>query len=351
MTRSVALVKPIPALAVGIAGVIVVTVALLPFRNEITRAEPALLLMVPVIVAGILGGRFVAGAVALLAAFAFASGFLPPLGSPKVELAADVVALALFIVVAGVAGVLVASVVTSERRQLAAEGERNDALEEVDRQRAALLQSVSHDLRTPLATIRAVSIDLQDDVPFRPEVRHELLGLVVGEAERLDRIVANLLSMSRIEIGSFRPDRQAVDVAELIEACCARLDRVLRMTRLEVLVEPDMPLVDLDYVQFDQVLTNLLENAARLTPPGGLVRVEAAAGPPFTLSVSDDGPGFSADMLDRAFVPFTSSSGGRTNGVGLSVCRSIVVAHGGTITATNRNERGARVTIEVPDVD
>ena len=201
------------------------------------------------------------------------------------------VALVLFVVVAVLAGVLIATVVTSERRQLAAEEERNHALEEVDRQRAALLQSVSHDLRTPLATIRAVSIDLQDDVPFEPEVRHELLGLVIGEAERLDRIVANLLSMSRIEIGSFLPDRQAVDVPELIEACCARLDRALQHVRLEVIVDPDLPLVDLDYVQFDQVLTNLLENAARLTPPGGLVRIEAAAGPPFTLSVVRRGPG------------------------------------------------------------
>ena len=271
--------KPLPALAVGTVGVILVTVALVPFRGGRHPRRPALMLMIPVIVAGILGGRLVAGAVALVAAFAFASGFLPPLDSPKVEVAEDLVGLVLFIVVAGLVGVLVASVVTSERRQLAAEEERNHALEEVDRQRAALLQSVSHDLRTPLATIRAVSIDMQDEVPFHPEVRFELLGLVIGEAERLDRIVANLLSMSRIEIGSFLPDRQAVDVAELIEACCSRLERALRDLRLEVAVDPDLPLVDLDYVQFDQVLTNLIENAARLTPSGGLVQIDAVGRP------------------------------------------------------------------------
>ena len=350
MARRATPLKPLPALGVGIGGVMVVTLALLPFRDEITRAEPAVLLMVPVIVAGILGGRLVAGAVALLAAFAFVSGFLPPLGSPKIELAADAVALVLFVVVALLAGVLVASVVTSERRQLVAEESRNDALEEVDRQRAALLQSVSHDLRTPLATIRAVSIDLQDDVPFEPAVRHELLGLVITETERLDRIVSNLLSMSRIETGSFLPDRQAVDVKELIEACRSRLERALEHVRFVVDVDSHMPLVDLDYVQFDQVLSNLLENAARATPRGGSVRVEAWADPDLTLVVSDDGPGFPDAMLHVAFVPFTDSTGGRTHGVGLSVCRTIVEAHGGRITATNRAEGGARMIIEVPNV-
>ncbi len=350
MVRAPTPMKPLPALAVGTLGVIVVTVGLVPFRDGITRAAPALLLLIPVIIAGMLGGRLIAGAVGVIAAFALASVFLPPLGSPEVEITSDGVELVLFVLVAGLVGVLVASVVTTERCRLLAQEERNQALEQVDRQRAALLQSVSHDLRTPLATIRAVSIDLQDDVPFEPEVRDELLGLVIGEAERLDRIVANLLSMSRIELGSFLPDRQAVDVAELVEACCTRLERVLRDVRLDVLVDPALPLVDLDYVQFDQVLTNLLENAARLTPPGGVVQIESAAGPPFTLSVSDDGPGFPAEMLERAFDPFTSSTRSSMNGIGLSVCRSIIAAHGGTITATNRDPHGARLTIEVPEL-
>ena len=114
---------------------------------------------------------------------------------------------------------------------MAADEARIEALEQADRQRSALLRSVSHDLRTPLATIRAVATDLHGEVPFEPATRHELLGLVIDEVERLDRIVANLLSLSRIEAGAFLPDRQAVDVGELVEACTARLGRVLDRVR------------------------------------------------------------------------------------------------------------------------
>ena len=205
-------------------------------------------------------------------------------------------ALVVFLVVAVVVGGLVGTVAAADRQRIRAEAARAQALEEVDRARSGLLRSVSHDLRTPLATIRAVATELQSGTEYDQPTRDELLGLVGAEAERLDRIVENLLSLSRIEAGTFEPDRQAVDLAELVKASADRLHRVLTGLRLELDIAPDLPLVPADYSQIDQVLSNLLENAARHSPPDAPVRItvaiEAVAAPTaVTVSVVDRGPG------------------------------------------------------------
>src|SRR3954452_5872505 len=141
---------------------------------------------------------------------------------------------------------------TEERRRLVEEAARLHVLEEVDSQRAALLRSVSHDLRTPLATIRAVATDLRDGAEHDEATRQELLDAVADEAERLDRLVGNLLSMSRIEAGALRPERQAVDVEELIRNRIRRLHRLFRQVRIQVELPPHLPLVDADYTLLDQ---------------------------------------------------------------------------------------------------
>ncbi len=341
--------SPLRAFVVGSLGVLAITLVLLPVGDGLPRATPALLLMVPVVGAGALGGWLAAAAIALEASMAFAVGFLPPIGSEGVSISDDLAALGVFVVVVGTTGILVAAIVASQRRQVVVDELRIDALERADRQRGALLRSVSHDLRTPLATIRAVATDLSSEVPFPAHTRHELLGLVVDEAERLDRIVANLLSLSRIEAGSFMPDRQAVDVGELVDAAVSRLRRVLKNVRLEIDLQPDLPLVDLDYSQFDQVLSNLLENAVRHSPEGGVVRVEARARPDtFELQVIDQGRGFDPDVQDRVFEPFGKATGSGSSGVGLAICRAIVQAHDGTIEASNSPAGGACVTVRVP---
>ncbi len=214
-------------------------------------------------------------------------------------------ALVVFLVVAVVVGGLVGTVAAADRQRIRAEAARAQALEEVDRARTGLLRSVSHDLRTPLATIRAVATELQSGTEYDQPTRDELLGLVGAEAERLDRIVENLLSMSRIEAGTFAPDRQAVDLAELVTASADRLHRVLTGLRLELDIAPDLPLVPADYSQIDQVLSNLLENAARHSPPDAPVRITVAierdATPTeVTVSVVDRGPGVDPALMASA---------------------------------------------------
>lgn len=348
MASAPTLLSPLRAFTVGSLAVVGITLALLPIGDGLPRATPALLLMVPVVGAGALGGWLAAAAVALEASMAFAVGFLPPIGNEGVSVSDDIAALVVFVVVVGATGILVAAIVASQRRQVIVDHLRIEALEQADHQRGALLRSVSHDLRTPLATIRAVATDLSSGVSFDAHTRHELLGLVVDESERLDRIVANLLSLSRIEAGSFLPDRQAVDIGELIDACASRLRRVFKNVRLDIDVAPDLPLLELDYSQFDQVLSNLLENAVRHSPDGGVVRVVARVDGEFRLDVVDQGSGFAPDIRDRVFEPFAAATGSGSSGVGLAICRAIVQAHGGTIEAADGPGGGAVLTVRVP---
>jgi K+-sensing histidine kinase KdpD len=364
--------QPLVGLAAGLILVAAVTAALVPFRTHISRASPALALIVPVVVAGLLGGRLAPIVTAVVAAAAFTLAFIPPVGTFRVHLSEDVVAWVVFVIVAFTIGELVArqadrrrsaeqrateieamharyEAVVAERERLMEETNRLAILERVDEQRAALLRSVSHDLRTPLASIRAVTTDLRSGASYSEATRNELLDLVAGEAERLDRLVANLLSLSRIEAGALQPDRQAVSVDELVTERIRQLDRLLGPVHLEVDVPDDLPLVDVDYVQMDQVLTNLLENAARHAPPGSSVRVGARRdNGEIVVSVTDEGAGVAQAEQATIFEPFRRATGSSSTGIGLAICRAIVEAHGGAISMTNVNGGGAQFCFTLP---
>ena len=175
----------------------------------------------------------------------------------------------------------------------------------LDDGRTALLRGVSHDLRSPLTTIRSISSDLLivgDD--YDDGTRHRLLGQVVDESDRLDRIVGNLLSVSRVQAGALNPELEPESVALLVQRCVRRLNRD-GAHRVVVEIPADLPDVSADAVQVDQVLTNLVENALRHTPPGAAVVVSAMQiDDRVEIAVRDDGPGFSSDALDRLYRPF-----------------------------------------------
>jgi two-component system, OmpR family, sensor histidine kinase KdpD len=356
-------------MAAGVALIGVAAAALVPFRARTSTATDALALVVPVVVAAWAAGRAAALVTAGVAAVSLEVLFLPPYNTLKLDLVDDAVALVVFTVVALIVGTLVAS--ESERR-LAAErhaaeidvlyAQRHDleeqqqqlaaekkALELVDDYRAALLRSVSHDLRTPLVTIRAVTSDLRDGAAYDDSVRDELLDLVGDEADRLDRLVANLLSLSRIEAGSLAPDRQAVPLDELFTDRVRKLNRVLRNAHVQVDVPFTLPLAEADYTLLDQVLTNLLENAARHSPDGGMIRVRARAHDNWIeVSVADQGPGIDPADEARIFEPFTRGTGSTSSGVGLAICRAIVEAHGGTISVQRGDSGGAQFVFTLP---
>jgi two-component system sensor histidine kinase KdpD len=356
---------------VGIALTVAATASLIPLRDSASRATPALVLVVPVLVAGVLGGWVGALTTAVAAALAFNLAFIEPHWTLKVNEVDDVVALVVFLAVAGVLGTIVA--LEAERRhaaeQRAAEVEAMHAryeeavaerdaraeettrlavFEQVDEQRRALIRSVSHDLRTPLSTIRAVASDLRSGTAYDDETRNELLDLVSDEAQRLDRIVANLLSLSRIEAGALRPELQAVDLEELVRDRVRRLDRLFRQVRVQIEIPSDLPLVDADYVLLDQVVTNLLENAARHAPPRSTVRVGARVVDGMVVaSISDEGSGVATYQADKIFEPFQRGDGSSSSGVGLAICRAIVEAHGGLIGVDTAPGGGARFSFSL----
>ena len=263
----------------------------------------------------------------------------------------DLAALFVFLVVAVVVGGLVGTVATADRQRAAAEAARVVALQELDEARSALLRSVSHDLRTPLATIRAVATDLRvgtayDDADPRRAARPGRRPRPSGSTG----IVANLLSLSRIEAGTLEPDRQAVDLGELVTASAERLERVLDGLAVQLDVASDLPLVPADYSQIDQVVTNLLENAARHSPPGAPIEVTVARArrPRVVVTVADHGPGIARRSTRRGLRAVPLAAGRLEPGVGLAICRAIVEAHGGTISAGDAPGGGAAVSFSLP---
>jgi two-component system sensor histidine kinase KdpD len=253
-------------------------------------------------------------------------------------------------ILTAVASQLAGAIERSRLRERATDAE---ILRRADELKNALLGAVSHDLRTPLASIVASAGSLrQTDVRWTEAERESFLSDIENEARRLSRIVSNLLDLSRMESGTLHPERSWYDLAALIDDVVGRLRPLTERHRVEVRVADDLPPVSLDYVEIDQVLSNLIENAARHTRPGSSIVVSAQIGDGEAIvEVSDDGPGVPEDALDRVFEPFYRGPSGTTprgTGLGLAVARGLVEAHGGRISVRNRAEGGAVFSFTLP---
>lgn len=225
---------------------------------------------------------------------------------------------------------------------------------EADRLRQALLTSISHDLKTPLASIMGAAGTLKEfsGVLDKP-TKEELLGTVLDEAERLNRFIANLLDMTRLESGAVSPNFGRHDVNEIVGSALARAKKILTGHRIEVDLPPDLPMLRIDPVLFEQVLFNLFDNAAKYSDPGSAIRVQAfAGGRTLTLQVLDEGQGIPPDELEDIFGKFTRARKGDSvpagTGLGLAIARGFIEAMGGSIAAGNRTDRkGAVFTIRM----
>ena len=243
---------------------------------------------------------------------------------------------------------------TLERIQLQREATEAEILRKTDELRTALLNAVSHDLRTPLSSIIASGGSLlQSDIEWTEDEQREFAQAIVGEAERLNRLVGNLLDLSRIEAGSLRPEKGWYDLRSLVEEVAGRLRPVTAAHKLVLDLAADLPPLHFDYVQIDQVLSNLIENAVSYTPPGTEIRVAVRALPDaVAVEVSDAGPGIPPDTVPRLFDAFyrarVEGSGPSGSGLGLAIAKGLVDAHGGRITAENRSEGGASFVFTLP---
>jgi len=228
-----------------------------------------------------------------------------------------------------------------ERTSLAEAEERAKLAAESDRFKTSLLSSVSHDLRTPLATIKAAASSLRaGEVSWESPARAELLAAVEDEADHLNMLVGNLLDMSRIEAGALRPRRRWNVLSEIIQSVLGRMQRPVKGYRLIVDVSEDLPLVPVDFVQLDQVFTNLISNSVKFAPMDTVVRVQARVRDEATMlvQVSNQGPPVPQEHLERIFDKFyrmTAPDRVTGTGLGLSICKGIIEAHGGTIWAEN----------------
>lgn len=240
-----------------------------------------------------------------------------------------------------------------ERSLLIEERTRAEILARSDALKSALLSAVSHDLRTPLASIKASATSLlQAGVTWTDTERRELLEAINEEADRLNQLVANLLDLSRIESGALRPELAWYDLSEVLHDAVDRTEPQLRAYQLLVDVPADLPLLRIDFVQIGQVFVNLLENAAKYAKPGTRIILTARqADHAVEIVVRDEGVGIPAGEEERIFDKFYRVDAPRRplgSGVGLAICRGIVEAHGGRIWAERNPDRGLTIRFTLP---
>ncbi|MBA8900046.1 sensor histidine kinase KdpD [Phyllobacterium sp. P30BS-XVII] len=245
--------------------------------------------------------------------------------------------------------------VAIERTQLAADVDRAKLAAEADRLRSALLTSISHDLKTPLAAIMGAAGTLKEFAPALAEdAKADLLSTVLDESERLNRFISNLLDMTKLESGAMEPNYAFQYVGDIVGTALDRARKIIGRHKTEIDIPAALPALRLDAVLFEQVLFNLLDNASKYAPEGSCLRIQAWSDDGWViLQVMDEGPGIPEEDLERIFDTFYRvRKGDRVTagtGLGLSISRGFIEAMGGTITAERRTDRsGAIFTIRMP---
>jgi two-component system sensor histidine kinase KdpD len=222
---------------------------------------------------------------------------------------------------------------------------------ETEEMRSALLSAVSHDLRTPLASITGAASTLRSQAErLETETRNELLDSIADEAERMSRLVSNLLDMTRLASG-IELRRDLYPLEEIVGAALQRMERALAKREVITEIPETLPLVCVDDVLLGQVMVNLLENAVKYTPEGSPISIVAEAGESeVVLEVGDRGPGFAPGEETRIFEKFYrgGAKGKSGAGLGLAICRAILEAHRGRIEAVNRSGGGALFRMYLP---
>jgi len=240
---------------------------------------------------------------------------------------------------------------TLERAQLRERVMRTELLEKIDHLQRALLSAVSHDLRTPLSTIKVSASTLRNpSVDVAPEQEAELLELIDHQVDRLDRLVTNLLDLNRMQAGVLELHREPIAVVDLVSDALRGLAPVAEEVPVTLAMTEGLPLVDVDHVLIGQVLKNLIENAVRHAPPGTAVTVSACPGPDgqLTVTVDDEGPGVPPGEWTEVFTAFNRRGAAGGTGVGLSIAKGFLEAHGQGIRVERAPGGGARFCFTLP---
>ena len=239
-----------------------------------------------------------------------------------------------------------------ERDRMAIDAADARVQAETEQVRSSLLSGVSHDLKTPLAAIAGASSTLLESESMDRSTQRELLETVAEEATRLNRLLENILQMSRLDAGGGVPNRQWHVLEEIVGSALHRTRQELADHPVNVSIDENLPLVSVDGLQMEQVFVNLLENAARYTPSGTPITIAASQDQSTVcIVVSDTGPGIPPGSEERVFEKFyraAKDDAGRGSGLGLAICRAIVKTHGGSMIARNRPSGGVEFVIRLP---
>src|SRR5262245_4990816 len=331
---------------ISIAVVAACTVISIPVRTHFALSTFAMLYLLGVIAVSMQCRRPAAVLNALLSVTAFYYFCVPVHDSFVLEDSNYIITLVVMLIAA-----LVISTLTFKIRAQAADAINAEIAIQTERTRNALLSAVSHDIKTPLASIYGAATSLLEESERLDHLqRQDLIESIATESERLNRVVSNLLEMTRLEAG-IQLRRDWYPLEEIIGAALTRVEKLLRGRKVTTTISSRLPLIIVDDVLIEEVLTNALENAGKYPPPGTPIDISVVeSGAKVMVFVTDHGPGFTAGEEEQVFEKFFrgKSSDIRGAGLGLAICRAIVHRHEGHMTAANRPQGGAVLTIELP---
>ena len=369
----------------AVVGTALITAVLAPFQQQVNATTVALAFLLVVLFVALFWGSRPALLASVLGMFCFNFFFLPPLYTLTIAHAENWVALIVFFTTALAVGQLSARAkqraeeaesgkreIESLYTQLQAAFERASEAEAAKRSehlKSALLDAVTHDLRTPLTSIKASVTTLLDDahrqndenppVTLDRDSRFEMLEVIDQESDRLNRFIGDLIELARIEAGELSLRRRWGAVDEIISTALGRAKSLTAKHRLQIISEKELPVVRVDASAVSEVVYTLVDNAAKYSPPGSTIRIDAQRGPNgmVTMAVEDEGSGIAADMRERVFDKFfratrdgdVSTRQPSGTGMGLAIAKGIVEAHEGKIwIESGRNGKGSRVVFTLP---
>jgi two-component system sensor histidine kinase KdpD len=335
------------ACAIGAATICTLIGQLMTPRFDIVNI--AMVYLLAVVVIALCFSRSAAILSAVLCVLVFDFTFVPPQGTLTVNDAQYLLTFAIMLIVA-----LVISILMESRRRQERQRAELELVADTERLRSALLASISHDLRTPLAVMTGASSTLAESgEKMSSSERTALAQSVYGQARDMAEQVSKILQMTRLEAGGIEVDFDWASISEIIGSAIARLSDRLAHHRVTVDIPNDLPLLRIDAALIEQALVNLLENAARHTPPGTQVQIRAQLmDAELVVTVEDFGPGVDARDLDRLFAKFErgrSDTGGV--GLGLAICRAIMQLHKGKVWADNLPDGGIAFRFSLPLTD
>lgn len=284
---------------------------------------------------------------AVLSAFIWDFFFIPPRFTFHVGNAEDAILLIMYFIIA-----MISAVMTYKIRQMEKASRKKEEKVKTLKLYDTLLNSLSHELRTPIATIIAATDNLQSgSEKLSKEYKEELIGEISKASLRLNQQVENLLNMSRLESGFINPKYDWCDISELVYDTVKKIEENKIAQKISININPDLPLVKTDKMLLGQVMYNLLNNAALHTKPGSLINIDAVLhADRLKIAIEDNGEGFPPEEIENVFDKFyrlkSSKTGG--TGLGLSIAKGFTEALSGTITLENVGTGGARFTIELP---